>query len=116
MKTIRELVAFMESAAAKHKEGRVLGTREAAQAVAAEHGADADDVAFVGSVLVWSEALVWAEARLKRPGLKTFTCPKCGSSHFGSSGLTRHCHGGDGCKFTFHQRDDHLYFKEEDDG
>lgn len=131
MKTLRELAKFMQAAAAKREalygEGRdgyapEYECTEAAQAVAAEHGADDEDVAFVGSILFacWSDALVWAEARLKTPGVKIFTCPKCGSSRFGSWGksgaLIRRCHGGDArCDFTFPESDDHLYFKEEDD-
>jgi hypothetical protein len=53
-----------------------------------------------------------------------FTCPQCGTFCYGSSQnrdgtLTRECHGfGDGhqtkpgpCNFTWHEDDDHLYFR-----
>jgi hypothetical protein len=125
MKTIRELASFMQAVAAKHAAleadcGCARDITEAAQAVAAEHNADDEDVEFVASILFacWNDALAWAEARLKKPGIKVFTCPKCGSSHFGSGGTPtiRHCHGRDArCDFSFPESDDHLYFKDEDD-
>lgn len=91
MKTIQELAAFMRAAAAKREDSYLpmtglyaLGHTDAAQAVAAEHGADAEDVAFVGSVLFacWNDALEWAEAAKKEEPEGEhrhfyFWCPNC---------------------------------------
>jgi len=42
----------------------------------------------------------------------TFKCPKCGSSHFGSTirshGLLRRCHGKN-CRFEWEEKDDNKY-------
>lgn len=48
-----------------------------------------------------------------------FVCPKCGSTHFGSSeidnpkGMTRHCNDqyGVACSYTWHESDDYKYRK-----
>ncbi len=127
MKTLRELAKFIQAAAAKHAAleadcGCARDITEATQAVAAEHGADDEDVAFVGSILFarWNDALKWAEARLKKPFGFMFRCPRCDSSHFTTkveNGVhVRFCRSGDGkCNFSFPESDDLLYFKEEDD-
>lgn len=39
-----------------------------------------------------------------------FSCPKCGSSKFGSSDLTGRCHGRSGCGFTWAEADSWKYF------
>jgi len=48
-------------------------------------------------------------------GNTQFTCPECGSHHFGSYGnhpfLTRSCHTNSrGCDFEWSQADDYKYF------
>ena len=55
--------------------------------------------------------------------MSKFKCPECGSYMFGSSQntdgtLTRHCHGNEKwkCNFSFNEKDDHLYFEEDQQG
>ena len=61
-----------------------------------------------GRIVDVSEFLIWSGQNQA-----AFRCPWCGDIRFGSSGLPpnmqRHCHGKH-CRFTWHERDDHLYF------
>ena len=53
-----------------------------------------------------------------------FTCPECGSHHFGTSNCTSpsdkwvgHCHGyigGQPCRFSWPRTDDSKYFSERE--
>jgi hypothetical protein len=50
---------------------------------------------------------------------REFTCPECGSHSYGSSGcigpieaMIGHCHGDNGCKFSWPRSDDDKYFSE----
>lgn len=45
-----------------------------------------------------------------------FVCPNCGSDQWGTRAEHGHCHGGAGCRFGWHRKNDHLVFVRVADG
>ncbi len=64
----------------------------------------------------------WFDAAVRKGVRVHFKCPSCSGSSFGSGRdapgkeLIRNCHGNDagngrqGCRFAWHERDDHKHF------